>query len=66
MPYHIAEVIFRDAKRQPCNLTGIRFDNVTKTPKDALLKETAELYRSRTLDELIIKAHIASKHMEVS
>lgn len=64
MPYHIAEVILKDAKRQPCNLTSVRFDNVTKTPKDALLKETAELYRSRTLDELIIKAHIASRHME--
>ncbi|CAD5222269.1 unnamed protein product [Bursaphelenchus xylophilus] len=64
MPYHLAQVIFGQTQSHSCVLTGVRFDNVTKTKKDALIKETAELYNSRNLNELIVKAHMASQHME--
>lgn len=66
MPYHPAEVIFGETKRQPCFLAGIRFDNVSKTKKEALFKETAELFKSNNLDDLVTKAHMAAQHMEVS
>lgn len=66
MAYVPAETVYGQAQYQPCVLNRIQFDNVTRTKKSALMQETIELYRSRTLDELIRKAYIASVHMQVS
>ncbi|CAD5216845.1 unnamed protein product [Bursaphelenchus okinawaensis] len=62
--YHLAQVIYGQTQNQKCVLTGIRFDNVSKTEKDALIKETGELYNSRNLNELIVKSHMAGRHMQ--
>lgn len=66
MVYVRAEAIYEQAQYQPCVLNQIQFENVSRTKKSALMKETMELYRSRTLDELIRKTHIAATHMQVS
>jgi hypothetical protein len=66
MGYVRAEAVYDQAQYQPCVLNRIEFDNVSHTQKSALMQETMELYRSRTLDDLIRKSHIASVHMQVS
>lgn len=65
MGYVRAETVYEQAPYQPCILNQIQFENVSRTKKSALMQETMELYRSRTLDELIRKAYIASTHMQV-
>ena len=66
MGVHLAETIYDGAQTHGCQLTGIRFENVSKTKKSALITETLELYKSKTLDELIRNAHLAANHMTVS
>ncbi|KAI6241475.1 Omp85 domain-containing protein [Aphelenchoides fujianensis] len=64
MGYQPAEAVYDGAQTHQCRLTGIRFDNVVKTKKSALMLETMELYKSKTLDELIRKSHMAASHMQ--
>lgn len=61
----LAETIYDGAKTHGCQLTQIRFDNVAKTKKSALIAETVELYKAKSLDELIRNAHLAANHMTV-
>ncbi|KAI6188019.1 Omp85 domain-containing protein [Aphelenchoides besseyi] len=64
MGYQAAEAVYNGAQTLNCRLTGIQFENVLKTKRSSLLLETMELYKSKTLDELIRKSHMASVHMQ--
>ncbi|PAV89626.1 hypothetical protein WR25_16671 [Diploscapter pachys] len=61
--FHKASVVIDKAAATPSIVEAVQFHGVHITKNDALVKEVSELYRSRTLDELIHNSNLAAKHM---
>ncbi|CAL2037597.1 unnamed protein product [Caenorhabditis brenneri] len=62
--FHKAQTIREKAPGVPSIVEAVQFHGVRCTKNDALVKEVSELYRSKTLDELVHNSHLAARHLQ--
>ena len=60
-----ASILIGKTEETPSVLEAVQFHGINFTKNDALVKEVADLYKSRTLHELVENSHIAARHLQV-
>lgn len=62
--YYRADIIREKSADTPTRVEYVEFQGVRRTKYDALVKEIAELFKSRTLKELVVNSDLAARHLE--
>ncbi|VDK69147.1 unnamed protein product, partial [Anisakis simplex] len=62
--YHRADVIHGKCENTPTTVQAVQFHGINSTKNDALIKEVAYLYQTKSLSQLIKNSNLAAKHLQ--